>query len=462
MPLKLITAPTTPAVPLSAVQATQLESLRAQLDPIARQWINSNGFKAEAGSHCLLPGADGALQRVLVGVEDSFDLWTCAGLPDSLPAGCYALDDSWPQERIADLSLGWLLGQYRYRRYLRAAPAPQAELVAHPSCDAARIEALGAGICLTRDLINTPAQDMMPQHLAQALQELANAHQADYAEIVGADLLTQNYPVIHAVGRASAHAPRLLDLRWGDPDRPKLTLIGKGVCFDSGGLDLKPASGMRLMKKDMGGAAHVMGLASIIMQARLPVRLRVLVPAVENAVSGDAFRPGDVLTGRSGKTIEIDNTDAEGRLVLSDALSEAVSEQPDLLIDMATLTGAARVALGPDVPALFANRRATADALRDCAQAQSDPLWPLPLHAPYKRWLKSDIADLVNSAAGGYGGAITAALFLQDFVGSDCDWLHLDVMAWNTENLPGRPRGGEAMALRAFFAYLQQRFGVST
>ncbi len=454
----LIETPNTPAIAISAVHASALPALASEASAVQRNWLASCGFTAEPGSHCLLPDTAGRLARVLVGVAESIDLWACAGLSDTLPAGAYQLDESWPAERLRDLSLGWLLGQYRFRRYRSAGATAQARLVADPGCDLDWIKAVAAGIFRTRDLVNTPAADMMPQHLAENMKQLAASHNGEFCEIVGTDLLHQNYPVIHAVGRASAHAPRLLDLRWGELDAPRLTLVGKGVCFDSGGLDLKPASGMRLMKKDMGGAAHVLGLAEMIMRSGLPVRLRVLVPAVENAVSGDAFRPGDVLTSRSGTTIEIDNTDAEGRLVLCDALSEAISEEPELLIDMATLTGAARVALGPDVPAIFANRPATAQALQQCADTNKDPLWPLPLHTPYKRWLKSDLADLVNSASGGYGGAITAALFLQDFVGDQRDWLHMDVMAWNTEQLPGRPRGGEAMALRAFFSYLQQRF----
>ncbi len=445
------------AIALTAITSSSLERWCESCSPTERRWIQSSGFEAKAGSWCLLPGADGALNRVLVGTEDRPDLWSCAGLPLALPEGDYALDDSWPAEQISALSLGWLLGSYRYDRY-RAAERLPARLCRHPDCDEDWVEALADGIFRTRDLVNTPAQDMMPQHLSAALAALAEEHGAEFEETAGAELLARNYPVIHAVGRASVHAPRLADLRWGDPAHPKLTLVGKGVCFDSGGLDLKPASAMRLMKKDMGGAAHVIGLAATIMRRQLPVRLRVLVPAVENAVSGDAFRPGDVLTSRSGKTVEIDNTDAEGRLVLCDALSAAIDEEPDLLIDMATLTGAARVALGPDLPAIFANRPETANALCTSAEAMDDPVWQLPLHAPYKRWLKSDIADLQNSAATPYAGAITAALFLQEFVGKERDWLHMDVMAWNTESLPGRPRGGEAMALRAFAEMLARRY----
>lgn len=446
------------AIPLTAVSTATLADWAQSQTEVVQTWIESSHFTGKPGSVCLLPDADHGLLRVLVGVADPIDLWSCAGLSTRLPPRDYTLDESWPVEQHEALALGWALGAYRFDRYKPdTQERPRLLLDAH--CDPARLDAIVTGIGLTRDLINTPAQDMMPQHLAATMQMLADEYDGEFRAIVGEELLDENFPVIHAVGRASAHAPQLLDLRWGNPGAPALTLVGKGVCFDSGGLDLKPASGMRLMKKDMGGAAHVLGLASMIMQTDLPVRLRVLIPAVENAVSGDAFRPGDVLTSRSGTTIEIDNTDAEGRLVLCDALSAALEDEPQLLIDMATLTGAARVALGTDVPAIFANCADTAHDLKTLSETENDPLWPMPLHAPYKRWLKSDIADLLNCSTTPFGGAITAALFLQDFVGKEQDWVHMDVMAWNTENQPGRPRGGEAMGLRSFFNYLQKRFG---
>jgi leucyl aminopeptidase len=368
------------------------------------------------------------------------------------------LDDTWPQDTITAVTLGWALGSYQFTRYKKPKRSA-AQLLISAGCNKVEVECQALGLDLTRNLINTPAQDMMPEDLAEAASELANIFDAKFTALVGHELLQNNYPVIHAVGRASAHPPQLLDMHWGDKKHPKLTLVGKGVCFDSGGLDLKPASGMRWMKKDLGGAAHGLGLATMIMSAGLPVRLRVLIPAVENAVAGNAFRPGDVLTSRSGKTIEIDNTDAEGRLVLCDALAEAIVDKPDLLIDMATLTGAARVALGPDLPAIFGNRQDTAFALLPIAEQVNDPLWPMPLHQAYKRWLHSDIADLVNSSSVPLGGAITAALFLQAFVPDELDWLHMDVMAFNNEALPGRPKGGEAMGLRSFFAYISERFG---
>jgi leucyl aminopeptidase len=309
-------------------------------------------------------------------------------------------------------------------------------------------------VALVRDLENQPANHMMPQHLAVAAEQLARTFEADFSEIVGEALLEQNYPAIHAVGRASAHAPRLLKLQWGKPEHPAVTLVGKGVCFDTGGLDIKPSQYMRLMKKDMGGAAHVLGLARLIMQLQLPVHLRVLIPAVDNAIGGDAFRPGDILATRAGKSVEVDNTDAEGRLVLCDALADAVSHKPDLLLDFATLTGAARVALGTEIPVFFSNNQALTAKLQAVSAEAEELIWNLPLHRPYFEQLKSGCADLTNSG-GSYGGAITAALFLNEFVPESIPWAHFDVMAWNTRERAGRPVGGEAMGLFAVYHYLE-------
>lgn len=456
--LNTLTTDDCKAIPLTAINANSLKPWLETQPKRIQAWVSNNSFSGKPGSFCLIPNAKHGLERVLVGTNETIDLWDCADLTRKLPARDYYLDESWPDRQLEALSLGWALGAYRFDRY-RPDPQPLPRLRLDKTCSDARLSALLNGIGLTRDLINTPAQDMMPEHLAASMEMLADEHDAEFTAITGEELLDQNFPVIHAVGRASAHPPQLLDLRWGKPSDPCLTLVGKGVCFDSGGLNLKPANGMRLMKKDMGGAAHVLGLASMIMQCGLPVRLRVLIPAVENAVSGNAFRPGDVLTSRSGKSIEIDNTDAEGRLVLADALSLALEDDPQLIIDMATLTGAARVALGTEVPALFSNRADTAQDLKYLGEQVQDPLWPMPLHKPYRRWLNSDIADLQNCSTTPFGGAITAALFLQEFVGVERDWVHIDVMAWNTEAQPGRPRGGEAMGLRAFLSYLEKRFG---
>lgn len=423
-----------------------------------RRWIESTNFRAEPGSVCLVPKSDGSLEMVLTGIGEPEDPYAIAHLPAALPAGSYRLAAEWPDDVMERAALGWALGVYQFTRY-RKRDAPKARLVVEPAARLRRVRRQVEGIYRVRDLVNTPAEDMSPKHLAHAVKEMGRDFHAGVKEIVGDALLSKNFPAIHAVGRAAAHAPRLIDLRWGSKQRPKLTLVGKGVCFDSGGLDLKPASGMRLMKKDMGGGAHAIGLAHMIMSAGLPVRLRLLVPAVENAVSGNAYRPGDVLASRKGLTIEVDNTDAEGRIVLCDALAEAGAESPDLVIDFATLTGAARVALGTDLPAMFCNRDDVADGLAESARRVRDPLWRLPLHRPYRELIDSRIADIANSGGSPYAGAITAALFLQDFVPADIPWVHFDLMAWNLRARPGRPEGGEAMGVRAVFDYLSRRYG---
>ncbi|EAR10176.1 leucyl aminopeptidase family protein [Reinekea blandensis] len=415
-------------------------------------WLAHSGFTGTG--HVLIPNAQGNLDRVLLVSDEPDSVWVLSELAINLPvANFYIEGDEQSQYRAA---LGWVLGQYQYSRYLET-PQKQATLFVSDDAAHQRVVNEARGVYLTRDLINTPAGDMMPEHLSEAMQNLAAEHSAHFSEIVGDDLLAQNFPTIHLVGRASVHAPRLLDLTWGDPSHPKLTLVGKGVCFDSGGLDLKPASGMRLMKKDMGGAAHVLGLASLIMANKLPVRLRVLVPAVENAVSGNAFRPGDIVKTRKGLTVEIDNTDAEGRLVLCDALALADDEQPDLLIDFATLTGAARVALGLEVPGYYSTDDGVAQALQAGGDEAEDAIWRLPLHQGYAEFMKGTISDLVNGAAKPFGGSITAALYLQHFV-EQSPWVHFDVGAWNDRPRPGRPVGGDAMGLRAVFTALQKRY----
>jgi len=424
----------------------------------SRRWVESTRFEAAPATLCLVPAADGGLECVLSGISDADDPFAIAHLPAALPAGNYRLAAEWPRERYERAAIGWALGAYQFTRYKKQDPV-RAHLSVESASRLRHVRDQVGGLYRVRDLVNTPAEDMMPEHLAQATREMAEAFDARVDEIVGDALVKKNYPAIHAVGRAAAHAPRLIDMRWGRNKHPKLTLVGKGVCFDSGGLDLKSASGMRLMKKDMGGAAHAIGLAHMIMSAALPVRLRVLIPAVENAVAGNAYRPGDVLASRKGLTIEIDNTDAEGRVVLCDAISEACDESPDLLIDFATLTGAARVALGTDVPAMFSNRDDVAEGLAEASERTRDPLWRMPLHGPYRQLIDSRVADIVNSASGSYGGAITAALFLQDFVSAKTAWVHFDLMAWNLQSRPGRPEGGEAMALRAIFDYVRERYG---
>lgn len=431
-----------------------LETTRALLSP------GDDGTEPKVGAHALLPGSDGALGQVIVLDQRRPSPWDYAALPGKLPPGTYAAPDGLDAERAAALCLGWALGSYRFERY-KSKKKTTPELVWPDSVRPEEVLALAEAICLCRDLINTPAEDMGPADLAEAGRTLAKRHGARFSCVGGDALLREDYPAIHAVGRASSREPLLFDFVWGKPKHPKLTLVGKGVCFDTGGLDIKPSGNMQLMKKDMGGAALVLGLAHVIMSRNLPVRLRVLVPAVENAVSGNAMRPLDVLQTRKGITVEVGNTDAEGRLILCDALAEAERDEPDLLIDAATLTGAARVALGTSLPALFARRDETARALVLSGDDAHDPLWRLPLHAPYRRLLDSRVADLNNISDGPFGGAITAALFLGEFVAQDRDWVHIDTMGFNLSARPGRPYGGEALGLLALARMLEERYGGS-
>lgn len=454
---------TTGAVPLICLRPQNLDAWRGAQPPARATWVTAAGFLARAGETCLLPGEGGVLSGALVGLGEAPDRWALAGSPTALPQGTYALADTPATEApgfAEAVAVAWALGAHRFDRYRTRAPAePPARLAWPAGVDRAAVARRVAAITLTRDLVNTPAADMGPADLAAVARALAERHGGVFTEIVGDTLLTENWPVVHAVGRASARAPRLLDLRWGDDAHPRVTLVGKGVVFDTGGLDLKPAGNMQLMKKDMGGAAHALGLAHAIMAAGLPVRLRVLIPAVENAVSGDSFRPLDVLTTRKGLTVEVGNTDAEGRLVLADALAEADAENPALLLDLATLTGAARVALGPDVPALFCRDEALAADLLAAGETTGDPLWRLPLHAGYRPLLDSPVADLNSTGSSPHAGAITAALFLAEFVSPETPWAHLDLFAWAPKARPGRPEGGAAQGLDALFTLIAQRFG---
>lgn len=418
----------------------------------------ASGFTAGVGEMCLLPSGDGSVSGALVGLGSGLDPWALSDLPLSLPAGVWSLDGVRDPDDAVQSCLAWALGAYRFDRYRRQEERVPARMVWPAGVDHAAVGRWVGAIEWVRDLVNTPAEDMGPSELEDAARGLAQRYGASLEVIVGEALSGRNYPAIYMVGRASPRAPRLIDIRWGDPSAPRLTLVGKGVCFDTGGLDLKPSSGMRLMKKDMGGAAHALALASLVMDARLPVRLRVLVPAVDNAVAGNAMRPGDILRTRKGLTVEISNTDAEGRLILADALAEGDSEKPDLMIDFATLTGAARVALGPELPALFSNQDTLAADLVAAGQREQDPLWHMPLWDGYRAMVESRIADLDNAPEGGMAGAITAALFLQAFVSNSTPWAHIDLFSWNQKARPGRPVGGEAMTLKAIFSVLQDRF----
>ena len=447
-------------VPIDLVDEAGLDEWLAGQPESTRRWVRSSGFEGRPRTRCLVPDARHELDSVLAGVSDRSDPWCCADLPGALPARRYRIRTNLEPADLERIAIGWGLGAYRFDRYRRNAEdaAPGKATLCVALDPARRVNRLVEAISLVRDLVNTPANDLLPTRLFEAARTLGDRFGAECTSITGDELVANEFPAIHAVGRASDDPPRLIDLRWGDPGAPRVTLAGKGVCFDSGGLDLKPASGMRLMKKDMGGAAHVLGLAHLVMDAELPVRLRVLIPAVENAVSGNAYRPGDVLSTRAGITVEVDNTDAEGRIVLCDALTEAACEEPDLLIDFATLTGAARVALGPDVPALFSNDDDLAREFARQAEETRDPLWRLPLHRPYDDLLDSRIADTANAASSPFAGAITAALFLRRFVPDSVRWAHFDLMAWNQRARPGRPIGGEAMAIRATWALLEGRY----
>jgi len=450
------------AITVAALTKDRLPAWLADAPERERNWLTAIRFSAEPGKLALVPADNGRLARVVVGLGEGSDpgagIWALAGLPDALPEGSYRLETAPDGADPTRLALGWALATYAFTRY-RVKKAAATALVWPERADRGRVERLARGAFLARDLANTPAGDLGPPELAAEAVRVAKAGGARHRVTVGDELLAENYPTIHAVGRAAAQPPRLVDIVWGEAAAPKVTLVGKGVCFDTGGLDLKTASGMRLMKKDMAGAAIVLGLAQAIMDANLAVRLRVLLPLVENAVAGNAVHPMDIVRTRKGLTVEIGNTDAEGRLILCDALAEAATEKPALLVDMATLTGAARVALGPELAALFCNNEELAQGLLAAAQTEEDPMWRMPLWRPYRKMIDSKIADINNVSESPHAGAITAALYLQEFVEPDIPWAHLDVMAWNPQSRPGRPEGAEATALRALYTHIAQRFG---
>lgn len=442
--------------PLYPVSSSGFEQWYSNLPGLQQKWLKAAGFKGEAGEVCSLPDSNGELHGYAFGMAEQGWLSQLAPLPAKLPEGDYHLVSDWSEEQRLQASLGWGLACYQFDFYCK--PPKQMPKLALDDDIAEQTRRLLTAQNLVRDLVNTTTEDMGPEQLAAELKLQAAEFDADMSVIQGADLLSRNFPAIHAVGRASDREPRLLKLEWGDEDNPLLALCGKGVCFDTGGLNLKPGSGMGLMKKDMGGAAHVIALARLIMQEQLPVRLLVLIPAVENAVSGNAYRPGDVISTRKGLKVEIGNTDAEGRVVLADALTFACESKPDLVIDFATLTGAARVALGTDLPPVFSNDVSIAHEIVEAGEKAEDPLWVMPLYQPYKELLKSPIADLNNMASTPYGGCITAALFMEHFVTGETDWVHIDTWAWNQGNRPGRPAGGEAIGLRAVFGFLKKKF----
>jgi len=460
MPSIFATDPNATVIPITFTTKSTWEAIRAALPAPAAQFATANAYTGKPGAYLALPNADGWISQVLFGLEDegarSRDLFRPGALPGLLPAGTYRFANMPHDARLA--ALAFALGTYRFGRY-RKAEVPDVRLVPPDGVDTADITRMADAAMMARDLINMPSNDMGPAELQFAAQQLANRYDARFSCIAGDELVTQNFPLIHAVGMASTRSPRLIDFSWGDPSHPKVTLVGKGVCFDTGGLDLKPSSGMLIMKKDMGGAANVLALAQMVMDAKLKVRLRVLIPAVENAVAGNAFRPLDIFKSRKGITVEIGNTDAEGRLILADALALADEEKPELLVDFGTLTGAARTALGPDLPPFYTNdERLAADVAR-LARQENDPLWRMPLWPAYDSWLDSKVANITNAPSGAFAGSIVCALFLQRFVEAAKSWLHVDMYGWTPSAKPGRPEGGECQAARAIYKLLSERYG---
>lgn len=459
MSLNLVSEASAEMARITVIRRPKFEVWVATLSTVQFQWVRANNYSQASVNAFALPGPDGKVEHFVFVIDEKAGLWDWANLPSNLPSGTYRLNETGLSEAdLYNATLAWALATYRFDRYRKSDVVPPV-LIWPSACDRAAVERVATSTHLVRDLVTTPANDLGPEELADAAKAVAREFGAEFSVIVGDDLLTSNYPAIHAVGRAHDRAPRLVDIRWGDKSHRKVTLVGKGVCFDTGGLDLKPASAMGLMKKDMGGAAHVLGLAGMIMGAKLPVCLRVLIPAVENSVSANAMRPGDVLQTRKGLTIEIDNTDAEGRVILADALYEAACGKPEVIIDFATLTGAARVALGADIPALFVNDDILADEILAASKTADDPLWRMPLWPGYASQITGKIADITNSPASRFGGAITAALIMERFIEPGIAWAHIDVMAWNQSSRPGRPEGGEAMGMRAVFDALAKRFG---
>ena len=450
------------AIEIIPLTSKELESWLKSQDEATQNFVKAQGFKASANSYIAVPDEKGQTKLVIAGYAEDDILYRFSKIAADLPEGTYKINDSAKQMNEADATqaaIGWALGQYKFDKYLTKKNGKTNTLVMPAKAKKTEVESTVKAVTLVRDLVNTPANDMSPAALQAAAEELANEFNAKSKTIIGDELLKQNFPLVHAVGRANEEDPRLVDITWGDENNPKVTLVGKGVTFDTGGLNIKSGGSMSLMKKDMGGAAHVLGLARMIMENNLPVRLRVLVPIAENSISDEAFRPSDVIKSRKGLTVEIENTDAEGRLILADALTEASTEKPDLLIDFATLTGAARVALGPDVPPFFTDDKGLATDFMEAGEKNQDPVWQLPLWKDYIDMLSSTVADICHTGAGGQAGSITAALFLQHFVDEDIKWAHFDTWAWRKSNRPGRPKGGDAIGMRTAYDVIKKRFG---
>ncbi len=454
------------ATPIRAITSDVFTTWMETAPPAQSAWVLANRFEAGRGDWIAIPGDDGRISLVLFGMGsgglEGLDSRIFGGLPQNLPTGIYTLTGLASVEEYERATLGWMLGSYQFTKYRSQGSLPS-QLLAPEGVDVARVERLVAGVTLARDLINTPTEEMGPADLENVVRGVAEVYGGIVKAAVGDALLDQNFPLIHAVGRAGSQEPRLIEMRWEGPEAVNsITLVGKGVCFDTGGLDVKPSAGMLIMKKDMGGAACTLALAQMIMDANLPIKLRLLIPAVENSISSNSFRPGDVFTSRKGITVENRNTDAEGRLVLADALTEAASENPDLIVDMATLTGAARVALGADLPPFYCSNDDLAADIVTAGDAMGDPVWRLPLYAGYERDIRSSIADITNAPAGGMAGSITAALFLQRFVEHDSPWVHFDIYGWCQRARPGRPEGGECHAAMAMYKVIEDRCGAKT
>jgi leucyl aminopeptidase len=452
----LFDGPADATKPIWPIERASLESWLAEQEGAVKSWLRANRFRAEAGDVLVVPDGEGRIAGAALGLGDGEEPFVFGALPARLPAGDWRIEGALAPAALERALLGFVLGAYTYDRY-RASKNERARILVPASCNRKEVERMAAAVTLVRDLVNAPANDLGPAELEAAARKLAEAYGAELS-VTDGERLAREFPLVHTVGAASARAPRLIDICWGRAQAPRVTLVGKGVCFDSGGLDLKPASAMALMKKDMGGAATALGLADLVMGAALDVRLRVIIPAVENSVSGNAYRPGDVLKSRKGLTVEIGNTDAEGRLVLADALALADEDSPALLACFATLTGAARTALGPDVVPFYTADDALAEALARAAAAAADPLWRMPLWKPYQSLLESHIADTNHISDTPFAGSIVAALFLAKFAERPKSFVHFDIYAWNTKAKPGRPMGGEAQAMRALYAHLRERF----
>ncbi|WP_119342901.1 leucyl aminopeptidase family protein [Facilibium subflavum] len=444
----------TQAIRLSVIPEKKYKTWLQDQDALLVNYLTSLTFEAIAGNYVKIADQNGHFIQVVL-IVSADDMWMLGDISKKLPAGDYILDDPYECADSEDVYLGFGLGCYQFSHYKSKKPAKRMKLYLPKVYS--HVEKTLRAIYLTRDMINTPAEDMGPAEIAHQAQKLAQTFSASFSEITG-QTLKQRYPGVYTVGRASTRAPRVVKIHWGDKSNPHIVLVGKGVAFDTGGLDIKPSSGMLLMHKDMGGAAHVLGLARLIMDRQLPVYLTVVIPTVDNAISGDAYRPSDIITMANGSTVEISNTDAEGRVIMADVLYEASNLSPDLLIDFATLTGAARVAVGTEIAAFFCNNQKLAKLIEQSSETTQDPVWRMPLYQPYKKLLKSDAADMKNCALGAYAGSITAALFLETFIEKNTNWLHFDMMGWNVQEMPGRPKGGEAMGVRAVFDMLAKKY----